>query len=253
MCEGHGPLRFVAAIACGNLPHDSVDIALPADGTLLSFYFGDEDAAGRIGNRPADTEQNRALIESLKAQGLNVLEPEYWAPHPHVQAQVLYVPSGVPTTERHPPTGITPYIRVRLAAEPMVTGPDWEHPTLRAAIRDLSDEDRSFMNNPFNSDPFRLAMSQLVARPDHRIGGYADPVQGSVEVEVAHGMLGGQVEYSDPALPMLAQQWTVLAQIDTDGDAERMWGDCGTLYWLIRPDDLAASNFGAASFTWQCS
>jgi uncharacterized protein YwqG len=32
-----------------------------------------------------------------------------------------------------------------------------------------------------------------------------------------------------------------------------LWGDVGTLYWLIRPDDLAAGNFQASSFTWQCS
>jgi uncharacterized protein YwqG len=31
-----------------------------------------------------------------------------------------------------------------------------------------------------------------------------------------------------------------------------MWGDSGILYWLIRPDDLAARRFDGAAFTWQC-
>lgn len=31
--------------------------------------------------------------------------------------------------------------------------------------------------------------------------------------------------------------------------AGMMWGDVGTLYWLIRPEDLAARDFGASSFT----
>jgi uncharacterized protein YwqG len=31
------------------------------------------------------------------------------------------------------------------------------------------------------------------------------------------------------------------------------WGDVGTLYWLIRPDDLKAHKFDQTVFTWQCS
>lgn len=31
-----------------------------------------------------------------------------------------------------------------------------------------------------------------------------------------------------------------------------MWGDAGTVYWLIRPADLAAGRFEEAMFTWQC-
>ena len=45
----------------------------------------------------------------------------------------------------------------------------------------------------------------------------------------------------------------LLAQIDTDDAADMMWGDVGTLYWLIRPEDLAARNFEASSFTAQSS
>ncbi|XTP07273.1 DUF1963 domain-containing protein [Streptomyces albus subsp. chlorinus] len=30
------------------------------------------------------------------------------------------------------------------------------------------------------------------------------------------------------------------------------WGDCGVLYWLIRPEDLAENRFERARFTWQC-
>lgn len=28
-----------------------------------------------------------------------------------------------------------------------------------------------------------------------------------------------------------------------------MWGDVGTLYWMIRPEDLAAQRFDKALFT----
>jgi uncharacterized protein YwqG len=109
------------------------------------------------------------------------------------------------------------------------------------------------MGDPANSDPFRLALGEQATGPRHRIGGYAQPVQGSVEVDVAQVQLGGRVEYTDPALYQEAERWTLLAQIDTDAGADMMWGDCGALYWLMRRDDLTARRFHAALFTWQCS
>jgi len=32
-----------------------------------------------------------------------------------------------------------------------------------------------------------------------------------------------------------------------------MWGDCGTLYYLIMPDDLAELRFASSAFAWQCA
>jgi len=32
-----------------------------------------------------------------------------------------------------------------------------------------------------------------------------------------------------------------------------MWGDCGTLYWLFRRDEMTASRLAPTSFTWQCA
>jgi uncharacterized protein YwqG len=48
------------------------------------------------------------------------------------------------------------------------------------------------------------------------------------------------------------QRWRLLAQIDSDPATDMRWGDLGTLYWLIRPEDLASGDLRAASFTWQC-
>ncbi|MFA7763935.1 DUF1963 domain-containing protein [Streptomyces sp. NRRL S-448] len=44
----------------------------------------------------------------------------------------------------------------------------------------------------------------------------------------------------------------LLAPIDTADEADMMWGNVDTLYWLIRPADLAAGRFDEASFAWQC-
>lgn len=43
------------------------------------------------------------------------------------------------------------------------------------------------------------------------------------------------------------------AGVFCEAEAGMMWGDRGSLYWLMRPDDLAARRFGVASFTWQCT
>jgi uncharacterized protein YwqG len=37
----------------------------------------------------------------------------------------------------------------------------------------------------------------------------------------------------------------------SEGDADTMWGDGGALYWLIRPEGLAANGFESVMFTWQ--
>ena len=36
----------------------------------------------------------------------------------------------------------------------------------------------------------------------------------------------------NPQLQAERARWTLLAQIDSDGSAGMMWGDCGCLYWL---------------------
>ena len=46
--------------------------------------------------------------------------------------------------------------------------------------------------------------------------------------------------------------WVLLTQFDSDRTANMMWGDVGRLYWMIRPEDLAARRFDQALFTWQC-
>jgi uncharacterized protein YwqG len=82
-------------------------------------------------------------------------------------------------------------------------------------------------------------------------------VRGPVEAEVAYGQLSrgglGKIGWRDPAVISAADGWVLLAQFDTDDRAGFMWGDCGMLYYLIRPADLAAGHFDRVAFTWQCS
>jgi len=95
------------------------------------------------------------------------------------------------------------------------------------------------------------------ASPAHQIGGNPDPVQGPVELEAAYGQLsrGGRdkIAWTDPRVRSAADGWILLGQFDTDSQAQFMWGDCGVLYYLIRPADLVARRFDQTVFTWQCS
>lgn len=95
-----------------------------------------------------------------------------------------------------------------------------------------------------------------VATPHHQIGGNPYPVQGPVEQEISHGLAseGGrrEVSWTSSEVKKAADGWLLLGQFDTDDDVGFMWGDCGTLYYLIRPEDLANLGFERVAFTWQC-
>jgi len=217
--DGYGPLTFVAEIDCGQLPSDS--LAMPRSGTLSFFVHSDLPVA-------------REEPENLAA------------------ARVVYTPAGTPVTERDPPAGAGSHDLVELTGGLHATGPAWDSPVFREAIADLADE-RAYLDDWKHGDSLRQAAWEAELQVPHRIGGHASPVQEAVELDVARARLGVAVAYDDPAVHREALRWTLLAQFGSEHRAGMMWGDCGTLYWLIRPADLAARNFEAASFTWQCT
>jgi hypothetical protein len=46
--------------------------------------------------------------------------------------------------------------------------------------------------------------------------------------------------------------WQLLFQVDTDDAAGMMWCDVGRIYYMATNQDLAAQNWGACRFTFQC-
>lgn len=224
--EGYGPLAHIATLDCRELvryvPESLKAAGFPRDGLLSFFYFDGQVDDG---------------VEVVGAQfGTND------------GARVIHTPADVPVALTEPPSPITVYPEVELRAEPVLTWPTSEHP-------DLDDE-----NWPTEgwSGLFETldAVRQASPGPLHQIGGHPDPVQGPVEVETAYGQLtdGGrnELDWSDPAVTTESREWQLLAQFDTDDNAGFMWGDCGVLYFMIRPQDLAAGAFDRVSFTWQC-
>ncbi|MDH6120269.1 uncharacterized protein YwqG [Kitasatospora sp. GAS204A] len=223
--EGHGPLSFVASVDCAALPTGELDMPLPQDGTLLFFYFD-----GQL-------DDGDALVLAD--------DRDSWD-----GARVLYVPAETETLEHPTPEGLTAYPEVRLTAQATASDLGPWHPDTQSALGSGPGWDPR--DHPICSEPFVEAVGKTWHGPSHRIGGHPMSVQNPVEYEVAHALLGGQAAWDSPELTSEAQNWVLLAQIDSDDDADMMWGDVGSLYWLIRREDLAAKRFDKAVFTWQC-
>ena len=85
----------------------------------------------------------------------------------------------------------------------------------------------------------------------HHLLGHPQLVQSDMRGEcqlVTNGIYcGGPSELKDPRMENLlksaAKEWRLLLQVNSDREADWMWGDLGTLYFWIRGADLAARRF----------
>jgi len=225
----HGPLTFIAQVDCAAVTAGgALDIPFPADGTLLFFYFDGQIDGGD------------ALV--FYTDGAS-----------QAGATVLYIPAGTPTAERAAPEGIEPYPVVDLQAVQSATEPGWEHRLSLEAFTEGASAIEEMIAHPVAQQPFtdQVAQATFLNGNHHQIGGWASPVQGPIEYEIATAALGGG-EQDGQAVAKEEPAWWLLAQFDSDGTANMTWGDVGTLYWMIRTEDLAALRFDKALFTWQC-
>ena len=227
--EGHGPLYFVAALDCAQVPTQYLDIPLPDSGTLLFFYF----------------------------DGLGESSVAYNDPDSVINGtRVIHVPADTETAPRARPDGEAPFPRLDLGGELIATIPDNENAALIAAYGD-PDDPVAYTEYP-TVDPDGTGFWDALTAfrrdhsPHHRIGGYALPIQGPVEPEGAQVFHPGNEDQAVAACKNTAAQLVLLAQIDSDARTNMGWGDAGRLYWLIGRDDLAAGRFDKATFTWQC-
>jgi uncharacterized protein YwqG len=101
--------------------------------------------------------------------------------------------------------------------------------------------------------------NRLLGEADHQLLGHPHLVQGEIFEEcqlVSNGLFcGNESGYRDPRAKELrdgAKDWTLLFQIDSDDNAEVMWGDEGMVYFAIRKADLAAADFSRVWAVFQC-
>lgn len=225
---GHGPLSFIAAVDCAQVPGADLDIPLPDSGSLLFFYF-----------------------TGVGADSVQYLDPESVAHG----TRVVYVPKGAEgVAPRQAPDGATIFPAVSFGGDLIATAPDNENAALVAAYGDpdAADDCTEYPTTDDGDGFYQLLTAfRRDHSPHHRIGGYALPKSGAVEKEGAHALVPGDDEAARADRRDLLAELVLLAQIDSDSRAAMEWGDTGRLYWLIRRDDLAAGRFDRATFTWQ--
>ncbi|WP_460544478.1 YwqG family protein [Glycomyces halotolerans] len=219
--ERHGPLSFIGSFDCTRLSIDR--FPLPADGTLLFFYFD-----GQV-------DDGAAVVGAFE-------------PGTQAGARVLYVPAGTAVEPRTAPEPIKPYPLQQLRAEPIVTAPEPQSPRIQAVFG----AERG-PGHPVDEETFIDAVYEEVSVSIcHQVGGHPLSIQGPVEYEAAEAAAevpdaDGDPAYADP------DRWLLLAQIDTDDGSAMTWGDAGMLYWLIQAPDLAAQRFDRTVCTMQCA
>jgi hypothetical protein len=124
--KDHGPLNFIAAIDCSQLPTADLDIPLPASGQLLFFYF---DGLG-----------DSSVVYSDADSVFN-------------GTRVLYIPDDAEIAEREAPGEMEPFPRLLLTGELIATAPDNENPALIAAYGNSDDpKDPNEPNEPNDSN-----------------------------------------------------------------------------------------------------
>jgi hypothetical protein len=221
--EGHGPLTHYATLDCAALPTADLDLPLPQDGTLVFFRYAEWDYL-----LTDDADEVYAGFLWQRAE---------YDEEPGAGATVLHIPTTADTRARPTPEGLTVFEKVPLRMFPTaLTAPDHEHVALTDAGIDT---------NSAALEAFSDALDEFSAQCAERhqglwpaFGGYASPMQWSVESEISHTLLGADATQEED----LAEQrrWVMLASFD-----EGPQGMDEVLYWMIRREDLAAGRFEA--------
>lgn len=217
------PLTFIAQLSLPELTQFADVTGLPRTGCL--FFFYDADA---------------------NTWGFDPMDRGSW--------QVVYSEQPMPEASVETPQGPCSgwvFKPVPLQAKQILT-----FPTSERLPVDLS----SVPTFAFESE-YELRTQAFGLHPAHQIGGLPMPVQtDGMELEcqlVSHGLYCGDSRgYEDPRAQELgpgACDWRLLLQVDTDDDAEMMWGDSGRLYFWIRKADLNAKDFSNVWMVLQCS
>ena len=230
--EGSGPLSYVGEVDLDVLAGSSLDpgLDLPTAGRLLAFYFdgSHDNFTSVVGTWDRDSLAGAQLIHITQPRAESV--------------------------EASVPGGVLAYPEQSLQGRQVMTHPGWEHHVLRREFGEPEWDFQTWRKHPVQAEAFNEALSALDegAVPRHQIGGWADPVQGPVELEVAQAALSRPFEYGDAVHVAQALAWRPLLQVDSDDNSQMMWGDVGMLYWLRRDSGAVAPEMGPVSFTWQC-
>ena len=216
------PLAFLAQLdlsAFASYPFCSV---LPRKGVLSFFYDPDQETWGFD---PGD--RGSWLV--------------HYEPDPQVLARAV------------PPATVAIHPTCALETSEVESLPSVDSPAVVAL--GLTAEERNVL-----WDVREHVEQQSDAKADHQLLGLASPIQGDMQLEcqlasngVYCGDATGYASARARELEAGARDWRLLLQIDSDDDAEMMWGDCGRLYFWITEDALRRRAFAESWMVLQCS
>lgn len=227
---GKGPSRPLTLWAHIDLAQTArhLDLDLPNEGSLLLFADFDHDGL---------------------SDGITGLYQDEL-----LGARVLHVPADQPVTPVKSPAGVQALPPADLLPMLTVTWPDLD--------AELADDEYDAY------DDADQALEQLLRRTApagwsvagrHQLGGNARFIQHPVEQEVvqaAHDVYsrsGGFDHQRWEQVKNEVSRWRLLLQIDSDDSLDLMFGDVGTVYWAAPAQDIAAHDFTASRFNFQCS
>jgi uncharacterized protein YwqG len=163
------------------------------------------------------------------------LELASWGMEPNDRGSALVRYETQPAEDAVEPDDLSEDLR--LEARPVTFTPDVSPPS-----EERLGVDWKSLSQKQVRDLEAAVESLLPSEPTHQVGGYPIAVQGDDMEEQCQGMTRGL-----PAAGSSAADWRLLLQLDTDGEAEMMWGDTGRLYCWIREQDARQGDF---SKTW---
>jgi uncharacterized protein YwqG len=221
---GGQPLAFIAQLDLAQFAAGSPLGDLPLAGWLLFFYDARQQTWG-------------------------------FDPNDRGSAAVVYLPPDTVARPRPLPDPLNEEGRFGQCAvrdlRTVLTLPGYDSPLVEALAFSKA-EQSSYVDNVLQS---LNAEGQVY----HQLGGHAEPIQSDMQLEcqlASHGIYcGNPAGYQDPrraALEPGSVDWRLLLQIDSDDNAQMMWGDVGRLYYWTRKQDLAARRFRDSWLILQC-
>lgn len=225
------PLAFVAQINLAEVPTLDEANLLPASGILSFFYDADHvpvgfDPALRGGWRVLYGNGDRSRLRRV----------------PVPAALLAKEPTWMPNGQQYVPCALT---FAREMTLPPADSTDIE-------VLQFSSQERDAYWKVLS------ALEQRIPGSMHRLLGHPDALQGDMQVEsqlVSHGLsLGNGWPDDRTRMEQLrngVQDWRLLFQLDSDPNAEMLWGIEGRCYYWIQTDALRMHQFENVWFIMQ--
>lgn len=206
------PLSFVGQINLSDVQPFETDHLLPTSGMLYCFYDANQQT---YGSDPADRAGWKIIYSTAEQSKL----------------KCRAFPDALPSQARFTACGLTFSSEVTLP----------QRPNLLDSTLDWTDAERKAYSDLMAAFPSPEDRATL----HHRLLGHSDDLQDDMHVQaqlLSHGFSDDQ---SPEAAALLAgaNDWVLLWQIDSDGDAGMQWASTGLLYFWITRADLQAQNF----------